>query len=478
MFTIACKPKQEEKLPLVASNKTGEELAKIHCASCHSFPEPSALPKEIWLKNVLPKMALRFGYGDYMKEMLSHPTEEMMRITESGVFTNNPTIAKEDWEKIVKYYSEKAPEVLPVNKKIKLENIKEFEVETTVISDKQIVMTKFDDLSKQILVGVAEQNKLISIDDKGKIISTQNFSSPIVDIQNSKILGKLYLEVGKLDPYDLAFGKLKTSNKELLTKLHRPVNLLLADLNEDGIEDFVISNFGNLFGNLTWYDGKTLKENLLLNDPGARVVYHVDFDNDGKKDLVVLMTQAKESIVFFKNTGKGEFEMKNILNFPPYFGSSYFELKDIDSDKDLDIIYTNGDNADLSIVPKPYHGLRIYLNDGKQNFKENYFYPMNGASKVCSEDFDSDGDLDLAVISFFSYSDPSFLYFNNTGNLKFSSFTINNISKEKWLTMDAADIDSDGDKDLVLGSFNRGYSQNKKSKIGSVIYLKNKLIKK
>ena len=45
--------------------------------------------------------------------------------------------------------------------------------------------------------------------------------------------------------------------------------------------------------------------------------------------------------------------------------------------------------------------MRIYLNDGKNSFTEKYFYPINGASKVVSEDFDKDGDLDFAVISIF-----------------------------------------------------------------------------
>ena len=168
-----------------------------------------------------------------------------------------------------------------------------------------------------------------------------------------------------------------------------------------------------------------------------------------------------------------EFEIRQLLTFPSYFGSSFMDLKDIDNDNDLDLVCTNGDNADLSIVAKPYHGLRIYLNDGKLNFTEKYFYPLNGASKVCSEDFDNDGDIDMAAISFFPYSDESFLYFQNLGNLAFKISTMKEISNEKWLTMDAADFDSDGDKDIVLGSFNRGRIKQKQTNIGSVVILEN-----
>ena len=50
------------------------------------------------------------------------------------------------------------------------------------------------------------------------------------------------------------------------------------------------------------------------------------------------------------------------------YGSSYLELADMNNDGHLDILYTNGDNADYSYVLKKYHGLRIFINDGKNQF--------------------------------------------------------------------------------------------------------------
>ncbi|MBP6619619.1 MAG: VCBS repeat-containing protein, partial [Leadbetterella sp.] len=144
---------------------------------------------------------------------------------------------------------------------------------------------------------------------------------------------------------------------------------------------------------------------------------------------------------------------------------------------DLDFVYTNGDNADLSIVKKPFHGVRIYLNDGKAAFKEKYFYPVNGASKVIAEDFDNDKDFDLAVISFFpdAKRNEAFLYFKGTGNLNFEVSSKSKVSSHKWLTMDSGDFDNDGDKDIVLGAFNRELQ--KKAGVSSVVILEN-LLKK
>ncbi|MCP9770092.1 VCBS repeat-containing protein [Lacihabitans sp. LS3-19] len=475
-FIFSCTSKKiSETFNAKPSGLSGEELAKIHCASCHVFPEADLLPKEIWLKGVLPKMALRLGQGDFMQEMMSHQNTEMMVIMESGIYPDKPLIVKEDWEKIVKYYEDNAPENLKSTPTHITTDLDLFAASPQKINAQEIVMTKFDSLSKKIFVGSALKSSIYSFQMGSKKIDSVKTKSPNVDFGFHNNLGRVELEVGILNPSDLSEGRLLASGKVLKDKMHRPVNLVLADVNEDGTEDFIVSNFGNLLGSLVWYDGKTFEENLLLNEPGARVVYFVDFDKDGKKDILALMTQGRESIVFFKNIGKGAFEMKPLLRFPPVYGSSYFVVKDLNNDGYLDFVYTNGDNADLSIVKKPYHGLRIFINDGKMNFSEKYFYPINGASKVLVEDFDQDGDFDMAIISFFpdDKKKEGFLYFEQTKNFNFNIKSKKNISNEKWLTMDKGDFDGDGDIDLVLGAFNR--DRKTPSKINSVVILENKL---
>ena len=459
------------------SNLTGEELAKIHCSGCHLFPDPKSLPKAIWLSGVLPKMGLRLGQGEFMLEMMNYSNDEMMAIMSSGVYPQNPVMAKADWEKILKYYGENAPDSLIQNKILKTKELLGFSLKEQKIDANEIVLTQFDSTRNQTLIGTSVKSSVYSLSPKGNIVDSIKTKSPVVDIKYHKNLGKVTLEVGILNPSDLSEGRLMAGNKVLIDKLHRPVHMVLADLNGDNYEDFIISNFGNLFGNLTWYDGKTFKNNILINEPGARVVYHVDFDKDGKKDILALMTQGREAIVLFKNIGNGAFETKTLLSFPSYFGSSYFEAKDLDFDGDLDFVYTNGDNADLSIVKKPFHGVRIYLNDAKTGFKEKYFYPINGASKVIAEDFDNDKDFDLAVISFFpdTKRNEAFLYFEGQPNFNFEVSSKKKVSSHKWLTLDAGDFDQDGDKDIILGAFNR--ELRKKAGVSSVVILENLLMK-
>lgn len=453
------------------SSQTGEELAKIHCASCHIFPSPSLLDKSTWEKKVLPNMGWRLGIRkDGVDPYADMKNDEAQLVRAENVYPLGPLITKENWQKIVDYYLKAAPEkplpqkgALPIG-----DELKGFHAEEVFIGKKitpKTCMVKFDPASSLLFVGDAD-NELYAINKDLQLVATADVKSTPVDIDFPSRGVPRVLCVGSVSPSDKKTGSLYSLDPAAtdpadqirdFENLARPVQFADADLNGDGKKDLVICQFGNHTGKLSWFDaGDPGKEHILKIQPGARKVAVKDFNGDGKPDIIALMAQAREEMLLFFNDGKGNFTEKIIAQFPPVYGVSYFELADFNHDGHPDILLTNGDNWDLSPIRKYYHGIRILMNDGKNNFKEKLFIPFYGASKAIAYDFDGDGDLDIAAISF--YDDPdkpeqSFMYLENKANLNFTASTTKLAANGKWLTMDIGDIDKDGDTDIFLGSY-------------------------
>jgi hypothetical protein len=226
------------------------------------------------------------------------------------------------------------------------------------------------------------------------------------------------------------------------------------------LEDIVVCQFGNILGRLSWFKnlGNNQYDEFVLFDwPGSTYTYLQDMNGDGMTDILALIGQGREGIYLWLNQGDDDFLQVPIIQQPSVWGYSHFELVDFNQDGFPDILATNGDNGDYPSRPKAYHGIRLYLNDGKNQFQEAWFYPLNGAYEALPADFDEDGDLDIAAISFFPdyFQSPeeSFVFLENHGNLNFSASSFPQSPTGRWLVMDTGDLDGDGDLDIALGSF-------------------------
>ena len=184
---------------------------------------------------------------------------------------------------------------------------------------------------------------------------------------------------------------------------------------------------------------------------------------DGARDIVALFAQGDERIVLFENDGRGHFSgdrQRILARFPPVYGSMYFSMHDFNGDGKIDILYVNGDNFDYSRVLKPYHGVRILENDGKNNFQERYFFPVYGAARAEVADFNNDGRLDILITSNFAdfdkHPERGIIFLENTGRYQFRPYAFSIASANQWNLMATADLNKDGWLDVIIGAMDLG----------------------
>jgi hypothetical protein len=456
----------------VAKLEKGKELSKSYCSSCHMYSDPSMLDKETWINGALPAMGPKFGIFEYMGK--KYPSNRNKPNTE-GVYPSSPTISLEEWQLILDYYQSAAPDKLPVQQRAKnyTPDLGLFEPQKIPSNNMSPIITLVD-ITKNggFFIYDANSSKLAKMNAQGNAELVINIPNPISNI-TEKDNHYLMTSIGSIYPSDVWTGEINevdfsngrfTPVKNILKEVERPVMTKWADLNGDGVKDILICGYGNMKGVFYWINAKTGDKNILKQVPGAISTKVLDYDKDGDMDIFTLFAQGDEQIVYFENLGSGEFKETLVQRFPSVYGSSSMQVIDVDGDNKLDIIYTSGDNADYSVILKPYHGVYIFKGDGTLNFKKEYFYPMNGAFKALAADFDEDGDMDIAAISFFAdyVSQPyeGFLYFENSGKLDFKVKTFSESFVGRWLTMDVGDIDNDGDEDIILGNFSMGPASN------------------
>ena len=463
----------------------GKELAEVYCGACHLVPEPDILPRRSW-EPALGYMGYWLGIEDisYLSE---HPEFAQSNVesrrevlARDNLVPEEPLLSPEDWATLRSYYTEEAPNTsVPQQNKPRLNWVlPQLQVRPLAqsIPISVITLVHIREDAGEIYIGDSAFNTLTVLDGQGsRVVGPYRFNPEISPVALQFVGSTAYLaSIGDLlgegpptskPAHISAFALVNQSIANVtpttvVEQIYRMADMEAVDLNNDGQNDFIVCGFGSTQGSLSWFESQpdgTYVEHVLLDLPGSVKAQTHDFNNDGLLDILVLMADAREGIRLLENQGGNEFKMINILETHAAYGHTFFDLEDFNNDGLPDLLVVNGDNVDSDPYNtlKNYHGLRIYLNQGEYQFQEAYFYPMYGAFVARSADFDEDGDLDIAAISFYpdfaSEQPETFVYLENQGALRFEAFSKPETVTGRWMTMDVGDIDGDDDVDVVLG---------------------------
>lgn len=450
--------------------RRGEQLAAQYCGGCHQLPHADLLDRSTWHQEAIPSMFYVLGLNPE-----SHPPgKEGELIRGSGGVLNSPLMRPDQLAAIGAYYVSNAPPRLigdTIPSPIPLS--KTFRKLRFIGNSRtpNVSLTQFTQSGDGLFTGVMVGSQLRRMDLLGRRFQTLGLNvKPVAMLERNE--GLWVTSIGDFLPTEAKRGKvvfLKRAGddyvfpKVVLTNLHRAVDTQIADLNADGREDLIVSQFGWYTGRLSWFEQRAdggYDEHVIMPMPGSLKTEIHDFNGDGHPDIAALFAQSWETMCIFLNDGRGGFEMKTLFQKQPAFGHGYFQFYDHDGDGDLDLLTANGDNGDYHSPVKPYHGVRIYRNDGDFKFVEIVFMPMPGVMRALPIDFEGDGDFDVAAISYYPEyvkdRRAGLMLFTNDGKNRFAATTIKEADAGRWITMDAADIDGDGDQDLALGSLMPG----------------------
>lgn len=426
ILVAGCSPREKSVTePILAdassiSRPTSEASILAFCGDCHRMPNPQSFARERWQKEV------KQGFRLYAK-------------------SGRVNLVLPDFEATVAYFQKDAPDALAFTQPNSRPDTR-FEIQRIALESDSPIVTishllvhpragetspfsfSFADIGSGVLLSAsvpgsgsepsasstAMRVDRLVVETLGKTSHPAHIEE--VDMDQDGILDFIVADLGTMNPSDQKQASLwyfrgrddgGYDRNVLKLGLSRLSSVRALDHDLDGDIDLVVSDFGlhfvgsiYLLTNHGVENGIPQFEWTVLDDrPGAIDTPIVDFDQDGRPDIVSLVSQHHETVDVHLNRGDGKFETHRIHDAPwPSHGSSGLEVVDLDQDGDLDVLYTNGDTFDDQLA-KPYHAIHWLENEGSFPFRHHLIENMPGVYCARSGDLDLDGDLDIVAVS-------------------------------------------------------------------------------
>jgi len=186
-----------------------------------------------------------------------------------------------------------------------------------------------------------------------------------------------------------------------------------------------------------------------------------DIENDGDQDLLITgETSSNLGVsILYSNNGSGVFTEVIGTPFEAVRKSSIIFI-DVENDTDQDVVITGENNSGQNIT-------KLYSNDGSGNFTEVLGTPFEGVtqSAIAHSDINNDNDQDLIISGLNNFAQNVTILYENDGLGVFTEVVGTTLDSVKLGEVSFADIDNDGDSDLLISG------RNNQAQLISIIYI-------